>query len=147
MNRLVIVPIKQKEAMAFINQHHRHHKAPIGSIFQLAVALNNKVVGVAMVGRPVARSLDNGWTLEVNRLCTDGTKNACSMLYAACWRVCKNLGYRKLITYILKSENGISLYAAGWKLIAEVNGRSWHCKSRPRVDKHPTQHKLRFEIE
>ena len=77
MDKLEIIPIKQDEAKAFINQNHRHHKAPVGSIFQIAVAKKNKIVGVAMVGRPVARTLDNGWTLEVNRLCTDGTKNSC----------------------------------------------------------------------
>ena len=89
-NKLHIVPIKQDEAKAYINQKHRHHKAPVGSIFQVAAAKDGKIVGVAMVGRPIARKLDNGWTLEVNRLCTDGTKNACSMLYSACWRVAKN---------------------------------------------------------
>lgn len=144
-DKLTIVPIKQREAKAFINENHRHHKAPVGSVFQIAVSNNNKIVGVAMVGRPVSRNLDNGWTLEVNRLCTDGTKNVCSMLYSASWRVAKNLGYKKLITYILKSESGVSLKASGWKLIGEAGGGSWSKKSRPRVDKHPTQLKLKFE--
>ena len=147
MDKLQIVPIKQDEAKAFINQNHRHHKAPVGSIFQIAVSKNNKIVGVVMVGRPVARTLDNGWTLEVNRLCTDGTKNACSMLYSASWRVAKNLGYKKLITYILSEENGASLRASNWKCIGEAGGGSWNCKNRPRVDKHPTQKKFKFEIE
>ena len=147
MNKLQIVPIKQDEAKAFINQNHRHHKAPVGSIFQVAAAKDGQIVGVAMVGRPVARTLDNGWTLEVNRLCTDGTKNACSMLYSASWRVSKNLGYKKLITYILSEENGASLRASNWKCIGEAGGGGWNCKNRPRVDKHPTQKKLRFEIE
>jgi len=146
MSKLELIPIKQDEAKAFINKIHRHHKAPVGSIFQIAVALNDKIVGVVMVGRPVARHLDNGWTLEVNRLCTDGTKNVCSMLYSASWRVAKNLGYKKLITYILKEENGISLKASGWKLIGEKGGGSWNSKTRARVDKHPTQTKLKFEI-
>jgi hypothetical protein len=100
-----------------------------------------------MVGRPVARNLDNGWTLEVNRLCTDGTKNACSMLYSASWRVAKNLGYKKLITYILSEETGASLKASNWKCIGESGGGSWNCENRPRVDKHPTQKKIKFEIE
>ena len=146
-DKLEIVPITQGEAKAFVNQAHRHHKAPLGSIFQIAVAKNNKIVGVAMVGRPVARKLDNGWVLEVNRLCTDGTKNACSMLYSACWRVAKNLGYKKLITYILESESGTSLYASGWKCVGQAGGLSWNVKSRPRVDKHPSQMKIKFEIE
>ena len=147
MSKLRIVPIKQDEAKAFINQKHRHHKAPVGSIFQIAVAKDKEIVGVAMVGRPVARHLDNGWTLEVNRLCTDGTKNACSMLYSASWRVAKNLGYKKLITYILSEETGASLKASNWKCIGESGGGSWNCKNRPRVDKHPTQKKIKFEIE
>ena len=147
MNKLTIVPIKQDEAKAFINQKHRHHKAPVGSIFQIAVAKDKEIVGVAMVGRPVARHLDNGWTLEVNRLCTDGTKNACSMLYSASWRVAKNLGYKKLITYILSEETGASLKASNWKCIGEAGGGSWNCENRPRVDKHPTQKKIKFEIE
>jgi len=146
MNKLQIVPIRQSEAKAFINQHHRHHKASVGSIFQIAVAKDDQIVGVVMVGRPVARHLDNGWTLEVNRLCTDGTKMVCSMLYSASWRVTKNLGYKKLITYILESEKGTSLYASGWRLVGESGGGSWDKKSRPRVDQHPTQRKLKFEI-
>lgn len=147
MSKLRIVPIKQDEAKEFIARNHRHHKPPVGSIFQVACAIDDKIVGVAMVGRPVARHLDNGWTLEVNRLCTDGTKNACSMLYSASWRVAKNLGYRKLITYILGSESGTSLKASGWKCIGEAGGKSWSRDHRPRVDKHPTQTKIKFEIE
>lgn len=143
---LEIVPINFDEACVFIAQHHRHHKPPIGHKFSVACSNGKEIVGVATVGRPVARMLDDGWTLEVNRLCTDGTKNACSMLYAASWRVAKNLGYKKLITYILDSESGVSLSAAGWKLIGQAGGGSWSVPSRPRVDKHPLQHKLRFEI-
>lgn len=142
---LKIVPIFQKEAFAFIKSHHRHHGAPVGSVFQIAVADEETIVGVAIVGRPVGRFLQNGWTLEVNRLCTDGTKNACSMLYSAAWRVTKELGYKRLITYILDSEPGISLNAAGWKLIGERGGGSWSVPSRPRVDAHPLQKKLLFE--
>ena len=145
--KLRIVPITQKEAKAYINKHHRHHNASLGSIFQIAVAKGDKIVGVAMVGRPVARHLDNGWTLEVNRCCTDGSKMACSMLYSASWRVAKNLGYIKLITYILDTEKGTSLYGSGWNLVGERGGGSWNCKSRPRVDVNPTQKKIMFEIE
>lgn len=143
--KLEIVPIKQKEANAFVLAHHRHHKPVVGSVFQIACAVDGKVVGVVIVGRPVSRHLDNGWCLEVNRLCTIGTPNACSMLYSAAWRVAKSLGYRRLITYILDTEKGISLKAAGWKLIGEAGGKSWNVKSRPRVDKSPQQKKLLFE--
>jgi hypothetical protein len=142
---LEIVPIFQDEANAFVKKFHRHHKPVVGSVFQIACAKNGDVVGVAIVGRPVSRKLHNGWTLEVNRLCTNGEKNACSMLYAAAWRAAKELGYKRLITYILNTEPGTSLKAAGWKLIGEAGGGSWNVKSRPRVDKHPTQKKLLFE--
>lgn len=143
---LEIVPIFQREAFAFIDNHHRHHKKPVGSIFQIAVFDGCKIVGVAVVGRPVSRHLQNGFTAEVTRLCTDGTKNVCSMLYSACWRVAKNMGYKKLITYILNTESGISLKASGWRLVGERGGGSWGVPSRPRFDKHPTQKKLLFEI-
>jgi hypothetical protein len=139
---LSVVPITQREAMAFVERHHRHHKPPRGSVFQLAASDGGgEVVGVALVGRPVARGLQDGWTLEVNRLCTDGTRNACSMLYAAAWRAARALGYRRLITYILASEPGTSLRAAGWRVVGEVRGRSWSCPSRPRVDTHPLEQK------
>jgi len=143
---LEIVPIKFKDACEFIKRHHRHHKAPIGHICSLACAKDDKIIGVATVGRPVARALDNGWTAEVTRLCTDGTKNACSMLYAAAWRAVRSLGYKKLITYILDTEPGTSLTAAGWRCVGKCGGGSWNCKSRPRIDKHPLQGKLRFEV-
>ncbi len=102
--------------------------------------------GVAIIGRPVARGLDDGWTLEVTRLATDGCPNACSALYAAAWRQVRERGFLRLGTYILASEPGTSILAAGWRMVGEVKGRSWDCTSRPRVDKHPTQDKLRFEI-
>lgn len=141
-----IVPIFQDEAFEFIKRHHRHHHKPQGSVFQIAASDGEKIVGVAVVGRPNGRYQQDGFTLEVTRLCTDGTPNACSMLYAACWRAAKAMGYRKLITYILVAEPGISLKAAGWHLIGERGGGSWSVKSRPRVDKHPLQKKLLFEI-
>lgn len=144
---LTITPIFQDEAFAFIEQYHRHHKKPVGSIFQIAVSEGAKVVGVAVVGRPNARRTQDGYTAEVTRLCTDGTRNACSMLYAACWRAAKAMGYRKMITYILNNEPGTSLKASGWKLIGERGGGSWSVPSRPRVDKHPLQKKLLFEIQ
>ena len=144
--KLQIVPITFDEANVFVKQYHRHHGNVVGCKFCVAVSDGCKIRGVAIVGRPVARSLDDGWTLEVNRCCVDGVKMGCSMLYAAAWRVARNLGYRKLITYILDTEPGTSLLATGFKCVGQVKGRSWHCPSRPRVDKHPTQNKLRFEI-
>lgn len=140
-----LVPINQGEANAFVKKYHRHHKPVVGSVFQIGCAKEGEIVGVVIVGRPVSRHQDNGWTLEVNRCCTDGTTNACSMLYSAAWRVAKNLGYKRLITYILNTESGVSLKASNWKCLGEAGGGSWNNKSRPRVDKHPIQKKILFE--
>jgi hypothetical protein len=146
--RLTVVPVNLDEANAFVAQHHRHHRPTVGHKFSLAVADEEGTIrGVAIVGRPVARHLDNGWTLEVNRVATDGCSNACSALYGACRRATFALGYRKLITYILSEESGTSLSAAGWKCIGEAGGGSWNNKSRPRVDKHPLQMKIRWEAQ
>jgi hypothetical protein len=106
----------------------------------------DRIAGVAVVGRPVARELQDGYTAEVTRVCTDGTRNACSMLYAAAWRACRALGYRRLVTYTLPSEGGASLRGAGWRCIGAAGGGSWDTPSRPRVDMHPTQQKLRWEM-
>lgn len=147
MKKLFIIPIFQDEAFKFIEMYHRHHRKPVGSVFQIGLSDGEKIVGVAVVGRPSARNLQDGFTLEVIRLCTDGTSNACSMLYAACWRAAKAIGYRRVITYILNTEPGISLKAAGWKLVGERGGGTWNRPKRVRVDKHPTQRKLLFEIQ
>jgi hypothetical protein len=147
MSRLVVVPSELDEANAFVALHHRHHKPVVGHKFSIAISDDLGVVrGVAIVGRPVARMLDDGWTLEVLRLATDGCKNACSALYSAAWRAAREMGFKKLVTYILDSEPGTSLRAAGWKCIGEAGGGSWSRGSRPRVDKHPLQAKLRWEV-
>ena len=143
--KLEMRPTTIRAAKALIEETHRHHKPPVGALFAIACSLDGKVCGVATVGRPVARGLQDGWTAEVTRLATDGTKNACSMLYGAAWRACKAMGYRRLVTYILDSEPGTSLVAAGWDNKGECGGGSWSCKSRPRVDKHPLQKKIRWE--
>lgn len=142
---LELVPISFAEAKAFVKKHHRHHQSPVGCKFCVAVAKNDEVVGVAIAGRPVARGLDDSWTVEVTRVCTDGTRNACSMLYGAIWRAARALGYRKAVTYILEDEKGVSVKAAGWKCVGKTAGGSWSCRGRPRVDKHPLQRKFRFE--
>lgn len=140
------MPLGLDEANAFVREHHRHHQPVPGHKFSLGVADEAGAVrGVAIVGRPVARMLDDGWTLEVNRVATDGAKNACSMLYGACRRAAFALGYRRLITYTLPEEGGASLRGAGWKCVGEAGGGSWSVPSRPRVDKHPLQLKLRWE--
>jgi hypothetical protein len=144
--RLSICPLPLDEANTFVAQHHRHHVPVVGHKFSLGVADETGAVrGVAIVGRPVARRRDDGLTLEVTRLATDGGPNACSALYAASWRAAKALGYKRLGTYILDSEPGTSLIAAGWQKVAETPGRSWSVASRPRVDKHPLQTRWRWE--
>lgn len=142
---LDLQPITYREACAFIRQHHRHHLPPVGWKFGVGVNDGNAVVGVVTIGRPVARGLDDGTTLEVTRCCTDGTKHAASMLYGAAWRATKALGYRRLITYTLIEEPGTSLKAAGWKALYETKGGSWSCESRPRVDTHPLGQKTLWE--
>ncbi|MBN6186348.1 hypothetical protein JQN58_05025 [Aneurinibacillus sp. BA2021] len=139
-------PITFAEACEYVRQYHRHHLPPQGHKFSVAVADQDKVVGVVIVGRPVARHLDNGRTLEVIRCCTDGTKNAASMLYATAWRAAKAMGYRRLITYTLIEEPGTSLRAAGWKTLYKTKGGSWNRSSRPRLDRHPTGQKTLWEI-
>lgn len=101
---LRITPINLDEANAFVAEHHRHHKPVPGAKFCMAVSDSEKVRGVAIVGRPVARRSDDGWTLEVNRVCTDGVRNGCSILYGAAWRAAKALGYTRLITYTCKQN-------------------------------------------
>lgn len=146
--KLSIVPITRDEANAFIERFHRHHKPPQGYRFAIAVSDGEKIVGVATVGRPVSRARDNGFTLEVTRTCTDGTKNANSMLYGAAWRAARALGYRKLITYTLPTESGVSLRGAGFKVVGQTqDGDKWNRKSRPRVDLHPLCSKLVWEKE
>lgn len=142
---LNLIPISFRDANKFVADMHRHHKPVRGHKFSIAVTDGEKIRGVAIIGRPVARLADDGWTLEVNRLCTDGARNACSMLYGAAWRAAKALGYKRLITYTLPSEGGASLRAAGWQLVGEAGGGTWNRKDRPRIDTHPLQTKLKWE--
>lgn len=147
MPSLTLCPVTLREARAFVAQHHRHHRAPQGGVFAIAAAdAVSGIVGVAIVGRPVARNIQDGYSAEVTRLCVrDGHRNACSMLYAASWRAARAMGYRRLVTYTLAQEGGASLRAAGWKLVGEAGGGSWSRDGRPRVDMHPTQTKIRWE--
>ena len=141
---LNLIPCTLDDANAFVARWHRHHRPVPGAKFCVAVGTDH-IVGVAIVGRPIARMADDGWTLEVNRTCTDGTPNANSMLYGAAWRAAKALGYKRLITYTLPTEAGSSLRAAGFRLLGEAGGGPWSRVSRPRVDVHPLQIKLRWE--
>lgn len=133
---LQLVPVTLDEACRFVAMWHRHHRPPVGHKFSIGVADDTVLVGVAIVGRPVARHYNDGRTLEVNRTCTDGTRNANSMLYAAAWQAAKALGYRRLITYTQAGESGASLNGAGWKLVAHRPARAgWDAPSRPREDR------------
>lgn len=142
---LTLTPVSLAEANAFVAQHHRHHKPVVGHKFSIGCTADGRLVGVAIVGRPVSRYLDNGLTLEVNRLCTDGTKNACSMLYAAAWRAARAMGYQKIITYTLDTESGASLRAAGWTCAGLAGGKRWTGSRRPAADLYPAQMKYRYE--
>ena len=142
---LRVVPIRWQDAVDFIAELHRHHKPPQGWLFGIGAARGEELAGVVTVGRPVARHLDDGMTCEVTRCCTDGTKNACSMLYAAAWRACKAMGYSRLITYTLDTEPGTSLEAAGWKCLGKRGGGNWNCPSRPRKDSEQQGQKMLWE--
>jgi hypothetical protein len=143
---MIVVPLPLAEANAFVARHHRHHRPVVGHKFSLGVAdESGEIRGVAIVGRPVSRHEDDGLTLEVNRVATDGYRNACSALYGAARRATFALGYKRLITYTLPSEGGASLRGAGMRLIGEAGGGVWTRKSRPRVDAHPTERKFKWE--
>jgi hypothetical protein len=142
---MALQPLDLDEANAFVARLHRHHKPVVGHKFSIGAEKDGEIVGVCIVGRPVARRRDDGMTLEVTRLCTDGTRNACSFLYGAAARACFALGYKRIGTYILASEPGASLTAANWRLVGGTPGKSWSVPSRPRVDTHPLEPKLLFE--
>lgn len=137
MSRLRTVPVSFADAVDFVATWHRHNVPPVGHKFSIGVVDDDDVLrGVAMIGRPVARSYDDGLTLEVNRTATDGTSNANSHLYGAAWRAAKALGYRRLITYTQAEESGASLRGAGWRVIAHRPPRpGWNVPSRPRENR------------
>lgn len=149
---LEIRPVTQAVAKAFVREHHRHNPPPAGWRWGHGCYNGDELVGVAMVGRPVARALDPDAVVEVNRVCVAApvaklTWNACSMLYGAAAKEAKRRGYERIITYTLVTEPGTTLRAAGWEPVAKVRGRSWSCKSRPRTDTSKTQRtdKTRWE--
>ena len=120
-----IIPVTLKQANEYVTNYHRHHKAVRGCKFCVALKQENEIVGVAICGRPVSRHYDDGRTLEINRLCTNGQRNACSRLYGACTRIAKEMGYKKVITYILESENGASLKASNFVCEGTAGGKIW----------------------
>lgn len=138
------VPLELKQANAFVDRLHRHHDPVYRDKFRVGCEIGGQLAGVVQLARPVSRVLDDGQTIEVVRLCTDGTPNVCSFLYAKAARIAKEMGYSKIITYILDSENGASLKAAGWHKEADTQGGSWDCPSRPRQTTAPTCKKQRW---
>ncbi len=127
-----VIPITLRQANEFVKKYHRHNIPVVGCRFAIGATKNGKLVGVAIVGRPIARLLDNGITLEILRTCTDGTKNANSFLYGAIKRIATEMGYKKIITYTLISESGSSLKAIGAKLDKTIPPYSWNRNGRPR---------------
>lgn len=125
--RLEVVPVTFRQASEFVERHHRHHEPPRGTKFCIGVRdEDGQLRGVAMVGRPVARALDDGRTAEVNRTCTDGCPNANSALYGAAWRAARAMGYLRLVTYTQESESGASLRGAGFYPVRVLAARkSW----------------------
>ena len=152
---LSIRPITLRAANAFVAEHHRHNQPTSGHKWSVACYDGERLCGVAIAGKPVARKLDDGLTVEIRRVCTDGTQNACSILYGACARVARDMGYKRVITYTLVSENGASLKASGFMNCGEAGGVSWNMPSRPREivqvtlfgeeRKYPDEKKIRWE--
>ena len=142
---LALVPVSLRGANEFVRQHHRHHKPTVGHKFSIGVQEDGRLAGVAICGRSVSRFLDDGYPLEVNRLCTDGTKNACSMLYGAAARAARAMGYRKIITYILDTEHGASLRAVGFVREGPAGGLEWTGRRKPKDSgQYPRQMKTRW---
>lgn len=144
--RLQLVPIIWRDANAYVRDFHRHSGETQGSKFQVSVRdEDGRLRGVGIAGRPVAKALQDGFTFEITRNCTDGAPNACSLIYGALTRAAKALGYRRGVTYTLASEPGTSLRAAGWRRVAVVKAESWGRPSRARTDKHAITPRVRWE--
>jgi len=142
--RFRAVPLTRAQVAEYITRLHRHHGPRVGDKYRVGCELGGRLVGVVQVGNPVARALCDGKTLEVSRLCADGTPEVCSFLYSAAARVAREMGYSKIITYILDSETGVSLKAAGWHKEADIKGHNWDAPSRPRKTTAPTCDKQRW---
>lgn len=131
---LHLVPVSFAAACDAVTRWHRHNLPPLRDKFRVGCATaDGTLVAVGMAGRPVARHLDDGQTIEITRVSSDGTQNATSMLYGALTRAAWALGYTRVITYTQADESGASLRGAGWRVIAERPARpGWNSPSRPR---------------
>ena len=143
---LNIKPCHLRTARDYVGRYHRHSVPPVGGKFSVACYDGDRLCGVAIVGRPRSRRIDQHTTVEVLRLCTDGTRNTCSKLYGACRRAAKALGYDRLITYILENEDGASLRASGFSYCYTNRGGSWNQPGRPRTVQAPICPKHLYEI-
>lgn len=143
---LKAIPIELKAANEFVASLHRHHAPVYRDKFRIGCEENGRLVGVIQLARPVSRELDNGKIIEAVRLCTDGTPNVCSFLYSRAARIAREMGYEKIITYILDTEDGTSLKACGWHKEADTSGGSWDTPSRPRETNAPTCKKQRWAM-
>ena len=148
-----IIPITIRAANDFVEKYHRHNKKVQGARFAVGCISNNELVAVGIVGRPVARKLDNGLTAEITRLCTmpGAPKNACSFLYGRCWRIWQQMGGKRMITYTFEKEDGGSIRATGWRMIGATRGFGDHLKgwqTRPNREKQDNvrEPKFRWEI-
>ena len=141
------VPLELKEANAFVTTHHRHNAPVHRDKWRFGVIDGNgKLIGVLQAAKPVSRMLDDGKTIEIVRCCTDGTKNLCSFMLGRARRIAKEMGYSKIISYILDTENGTSYKAAGWHKEADTRGHSWNTPSRPRMTNAPICNKQRWAV-
>ena len=144
---LRLIPCTLADAKAFTAAHHRRlPKAGAGHLWSIGVAVGTKPVGVAIIGRPVARMLDDGYTVEVTRCTTDGTPNACSMLYSAAWRGAQARGYLAATTMTDADEAGASLRGAGWRVREAVSAghNGWARASRPDRETAANPNRLRW---
>lgn len=151
--RLRIAPIRFGRARDFVMRHHEHCRPPAGWRFGAGCWNGPTLVGVAMVGRPVARMIDAKATVEVNRLCLDRSlpaglrRNAVSMLLGHAAREARRRGFSRIITYTLESESGSSLRASGWSEDGRSRGGSWSRPARARGVSGPTEPKVRWARE
>lgn len=139
--KFFVIPLELREANEFIGRLHRHHKPVQGHRFSIGAVREDtkELVGVCTVGRPVARKTNPKEVLEITRMCTDGTYNACSFLYACAARIGKELGYISIQTFVLDTETGSSLKASGYKLVGKSSGGQWvHTDGKPRRSDQPT---------
>tara|TARA_R100001086_G_C11671720_1_gene213103 strand:- start:81 stop:536 length:456 start_codon:yes stop_codon:yes gene_type:complete len=148
-----VVPLTLKKSNEFVKTYHTHNKQVAGCKFCIGVVLDNEIEAVAIVGRPVARKLDDGFTAEVLRLCTrqNKIKNLCSILYSRSWRIWKLMGGKRIITYTLEKENGASLKASGFKKVSETQafkkGTGWTTRQGRVWQEIQLQKRIRWEYQ